>query len=95
MKKFATFCFAIALLGVATPALTHAADGDGDKKKKKGPELTEEQKKVQKEFLEKYDADKNGRLSAEERGKFSADDKAKYEKAFPNAGKKKEKKKDA
>ncbi|MBC8001264.1 MAG: hypothetical protein H7X97_01635 [Opitutaceae bacterium] len=93
MKKFATFCFAIALLGVATPAISRAADGEGEKKKR--PELTEEQKKVQKEFLEKYDTDKNGRLNAEERGKFSVEDKAKYEKAFPNAGKKKEKKKDA
>lgn len=93
MKKFATFCFAIALLGVATPAITRAADGEGEKKKR--PEMTEEQKKVNKELLEKYDADKNGRLNAEERSKFSAEDKAKYEKAFPNAGKKKEKKKDA
>lgn len=93
MKKFATFCFAIALLGVATPAITHAADGEA--KKKKGPEMSEEQKKVMKELVEKYDADKNGRLNAEERGKFSAEDKAKYEKAFPDAGKKKGKKKDA
>ena len=93
MKKFATFCFAIALLGVATPAITRAADGEGEKKKR--PEMTEEQKKVNKELLEKYDTDKNGRLNGEERSKFSAEDKAKYEKAFPNAGKKKEKKKDA
>ena len=58
MKKFATFCFAIALLGVATPAITRAADGEGEKKKR--PEMTEEQKKVNKELLEKYDTDKNG-----------------------------------
>ena len=97
MKKFAAFCFAIALLGVALPAITHAADGDPEPKKKKKAEMTEDQKKLSDEMIKKYDADKNGRLSTEERSKFTEEEKTKWEKLFPNQGKggKKGKKKDA
>ncbi len=47
---------------------------------KKG-ERTEEQKKIMKEMLEKYDANKDGRLDREERSKMTAEDKEKMQKA--------------
>ena len=46
-------------------------------------ELTDDQKAVKKEMLEKYDANKDGKLDKDERAKMSADDKAKWDKAFP------------
>ncbi len=55
--------------------------------KKKG-KLTDEQKAVQKEMLEKYDANKDGKLDKEEKAKMTADDKEKYQKAFPKKEKK-------
>ena len=51
-------------------------------------ELTEEQKTLQKEMKEKYDKDKDGKLSGEEKKAMSADDKAKWDKAFPPRKKK-------
>ncbi len=74
-----TLCFALSLT-------SFAADGDPAPKKKR--ELTDEQKAVQKEMLEKYDANKDGKLDKDERAKFSADDKAKWEKVFPPRKKK-------
>ena len=50
--------------------------------------LTDEQKALRKEMTEKYDKDKDGKLSGEERKAFSADDKAKWEKEFPARKKK-------
>src|SRR5947209_17473630 len=40
-------------------------------------QLTDEQKKLQKELLEKYDANKDGKLDKEEKGKMTAEDKEK------------------
>ena len=65
-------------------ALTvHAADGE------KKHKLTDEQKALQKEMVEKYDANKDGKLDKEERAKISKEDKEKMEKA--GLGHKKEK----
>ena len=44
-------------------------------------QLTEEQKSMMKDIREKYDKDKDGKLSAEERKAISEEDKAKMEKA--------------
>jgi hypothetical protein len=64
-------------------ALTAAA-GQG----KKQPDLTDEQKAVQKEMLEKYDTNKDGKLEKSERAKMTKEDKEKYNKAFPHKHKK-------
>jgi hypothetical protein len=73
-------------LGLLTATAITTSAAEGDKKKK---ELTEDQKKVQKEILEKYDANKNGKLDPEEREKISAEDKEKLAKAGLGGGKKK------
>ena len=49
--------------------------------KKKGAELTAEQKTLMKELTEKYDSNKDGKLSAEEKKAISADDQKKAEEA--------------
>jgi len=46
--------------------------------------VTDEQKAVKKEMLEKYDANKDGKLDKTEKAKMTADDKAKWDKAFPH-----------
>ncbi len=51
--------------------------------------LTEEQKALHKQMLEKYDVNKDGKLDKEERAKISAEDRAKMEKAGLMRGKKK------
>ena len=51
-------------------------------------QLTEEQKTLRKEMTEKYDKDKDGKLSADERKAMSADDKEKWSKSFPARKKK-------
>lgn len=75
-----------------TTAIAIAAHAEAPKKEggaKKRPQLTEEQKKLNKEIKEKYDTNKDGKLDKEERAKISAEDKAKLEKA--GLGKKKKK----
>jgi hypothetical protein len=62
--------------------------GDG-----KRPPMTAEQKEFQKKMVEKYDANKDGKLDKEEAAKMSDEDKAKRKELFPHAGKKHEKKK--
>jgi hypothetical protein len=68
---------AIGLCGAM--ALTASA---ADKGTKRTP-LTEEQKATKKELLEKYDKDKDGKLSKEEKDAMSSEDKAKLEKIQP------------
>lgn len=64
----------------------------GAAEKKKGPELTDDQKKLQKEMLEKYDTNKDGKLDMDEKSKISEEDKKKIEDAkLPGFGKKKNK----
>ncbi len=64
--------------------------------KKKAAELTAEQKTLMKELTEKYDNNKDGKLSPEEKKAISADDQKKAQEAklpgFAAAAKKKEKK---
>ena len=81
MKKFV-----ILALGLLTAsALTVSA---AEKKEKKP--LTEEQQKLQKELVEKYDTNKNGKLDPDEIEKISEEDKKKAKDAgLPLGGKKK------
>lgn len=51
-------------------------------------ELTDEQKAVKKEMLEKYDTNKDGKLQKDEIAKMTPEDKAKWDKAFPKKKKK-------
>jgi len=64
-------------------ALAFAANAQDEKKPAppKRPPLTEEQKALRKEITEKYDKDKDGKLSAEERKAISEEDKARMQKA--------------
>lgn len=73
----------IALGVLFATALTVSAADEPKKEGKKRPELTDEQKAVRKEMLEKYDTNKDGKLDKEEREKMSAADKEKQAKAFP------------
>ncbi|NBU10371.1 MAG: hypothetical protein EBS84_15370, partial [Proteobacteria bacterium] len=83
MKKFV-----ILALGLLTAsALTVSA---AEKKEKKP--LTEEQQKLQKELVEKYDTNKNGKLDPDEIEKISEEDKKKAKDAgLPLGGGKKKK----
>ncbi len=74
-------------LGLFTATAITLSAADATKKR----ELTDEQKKLQKEMLEKYDANKDGRLDKEERSKISADDQEKMKKAGIWGGGKKKK----
>ncbi len=74
-------------LGLFTAMAITVSAADPGKKK----EMTDEQKKLQKEMLEKYDANKDGKLDKEERAKISADDKEKMQKAGLWGGGKKKK----
>ena len=67
------FCGALAISA-------NAADGE-KKPEGKRPPLTDEQKALRKEINEKYDTDKDGKLSPEERKAISAEDKEKLAKA--------------
>ena len=77
MKKLLTaLCFTCALA-----IATQAEEGTQTKKNHQGKPATAEQKAMQKEILEKYDTNKDGKLDKTEKSKISADDKAKMEKA--------------
>lgn len=45
-------------------------------------QMTDEQKALQKEMIEKYDANKDGKLDKDEKAKMSKEDKQKWNKAF-------------
>ena len=79
MKKLLALALSLSLLGTFAPALVRAADADNAGKKR--PKLTEEQRKLRKELLEKYDANKDGKLDKSERAKISKEDQEKVEKA--------------
>jgi len=70
---------AVCLIG----GLALAANAQDEKKPDapKRPPLTEEQKALRKEITQKYDKDKDGKLSAEERKAISEEDKARMQKA--------------
>jgi len=65
----------ILTLGFAGSLALNAADAP------KRKQLTEDQKKLRKEMVEKYDTNKDGKLDKEEQAKISADDKKKMEDA--------------
>jgi len=74
---------AVGLCGAAAMTV-RAADEDKKPETRRRPQLTEEQKTLMKEIREKYDKDKDGKLSPEERKAISEEDKAKMEKAGIN-----------
>jgi len=65
----------IAIVGVTCLLSLTANAGQGKHK------LTAEQKALQKEMLEKYDTDKNGKLDKKERASISKEDKERMQKA--------------
>ncbi len=70
MKKLSALIVALCLAGLVVKA------EEGKKHK-----ATPEQKKLQKEMVEKYDTDKDGKLSKEEKAKMSDEDKKKCDDA--------------
>ena len=83
---------AVGLCG-ALALTAQAADGDKKPEQPEGrkrPALTEEQKTLRKEMIEKYDKNKNGKLDPEERQTMSAEDKEKLTKAGLGPRKKKD-----
>ena len=79
MKKLFALALILSCLGTLAPAAVHAADAaKGEKKQSK---LTEDQQKLWKEIVGKYDANKDGKLDKEERAKISKEDKEKLKKA--------------
>jgi len=70
----------------ATAIAVHADDATP---KKHGKKMTDEQKQVMKDMLEKYDTNKDGKLDKEEKAKISAEDKEKMQKAGLGGGHKK------
>lgn len=66
----------VAVMGIlcATALIANAQDATTKPEKKK---LTAEQKALNKEMLDKYDTDKNGKLDKSERAKMSSEDKEK------------------
>ena len=81
MKKLLTITLALLC---ASAVIVQAQDAPKPKKAK----LTAEQQAVQKEMLEKYDTDKNGKLDKTERAAMTQEDKDKYAKAGLGAKKK-------
>lgn len=69
----------IALCFVCALAVTANAQDKEAKKEAKG---------ARKEMLEKYDANKDGKLDKEEKAKMSEEDKAKWAKMYPGGKKK-------
>jgi ribosome biogenesis protein Tsr3 len=65
----------------AVTLMANAADNDQKAPTRRRAQLTEEQKALMKEIREKYDKDKDGKLSPEERKAISQEDKDRMEKA--------------
>lgn len=61
------------ILTVTLTLTLNAQDGP----KKERPTLTPEQKKLQSEFIAKYDTNKDGKLNTQERSKVSVEDRKK------------------
>ncbi len=71
---------ALGLCGALT-LTANAADDDKKPEPKKRAPMTEEQKALMKEIREKYDKDKDGKLSPDERKAISAEDRERMTKA--------------
>jgi hypothetical protein len=82
MKKLLVIAFGLLIAGALT---VNAAEG-GKK------EMTPEQQKVRKEMVEKYDANKDGKVDEQEAAKISDADKAKMKEAGVRLGGGKKKK---
>ena len=80
----------VALIGVfcATSLMVNAQDSKAGKRP-----LTEEQKTLLKQMVEKYDTNKDGKLDKQERAKISKEDREKMQKAGLANGKNNGKKK--
>ena len=78
MKKLLVALTGLALAGMLT---VNADDSTNSVPPAKHHKLTEEQKTLQKEMLDKYDTNKDGKLDKEERSKMSQEDKDKMTKA--------------
>jgi len=78
MKKLVLALCVTSALAIAA----HAAD-EGKEKKAEGkrPEASAEMKALRKEMIDKYDANKDGKIDKEEREKMSEADKAKVKEA--------------
>ena len=87
MKKLCALALSLSLLGGLSPVLLRAADADNAGKKH--TKVAEERRKLRKEMLEKYDANKDGKLDKKERAKISKEDQEKLEKAGLAGGHKK------
>jgi hypothetical protein len=77
----------VALMTVACALAITAKAADATDK----PKLTKEQKSERKALIDKYDANKDGKIDKEERAKMSKEDKDKWQ-SFSGAKKKAEKK---
>lgn len=75
MKKL----FIAACITCALAFASNAAEGEKEKKASPG----HEQAAIRKELKEKYDTDKNGRLSKDEKSKMTAEDLEKWNNAAP------------
>ncbi len=80
MKKIYALALSLSLLGGLSPVLLRAADADAAPKKQ-SKAAAEERRKLRKEILEKYDANKDGKLDKQERAKITKEDREKLEKA--------------
>lgn len=87
--------FIISVLTAIAVCCMVATAGEGKKKGAEGkrPPMSAEQKEFQKKMVEKYDANKDGKLDKEESSKMSDEDKAKRKELFPHAAKSAKKKK--
>ena len=76
-------------LGLCSAMALTASAADKEGGKKRTPPSAED-RAAMKEIRDKYDKDKDGKLSKEERESMSTEDKAKMEKIHPKAKKKTE-----
>lgn len=84
--------FIISALTAIAVCCMVATAAEEKKSEGKRPPMTAEQKEFMKKMVEKYDANKDGKLDKEERAKMSDEDKAKQKELFPHHGKKGDKK---
>jgi len=82
MKKLLAIALSLSVFACVSPALIRAADADTGATKR--PKLTEEQRKLRKDLIDKYDTNKDGKLDKAERAKISKEDQDKMEKAGLN-----------
>ncbi len=79
MKKTLVWALSVAVVAISMSVAVRAEDTD--QAVKKPSRRTEEQRKLHKEIVEKYDINKNGKLDKEERSKISKEDREKMNQA--------------